>query len=113
MTVVLKKASSVISSFFQHTPGTQVADPIMFFDPDLDESEVSQACRVVEAEFTYLHLDQGSAEVRMLANVLIEVLTVLHIDCFLNLAEGERCGPMGSVLEMLTDILDGLPNLPT
>jgi len=94
MTVILKKASSVISSFFQHTPGTQVADPTMFLDPELDESEVGEVLGIVEAEFTYLQIDQGSTKVRMLANALIEILTVLHADCLLNLAEGERCGPM-------------------
>jgi len=56
MTVILKKASSVISSFFQHTPGTQVADPTMFLDPELDETEVGEVLGLVEAEFTYLHL---------------------------------------------------------
>jgi hypothetical protein len=66
MTVILKKASSVISSFFQHTPGTQVADPTMFLDPELEETEldeteleeteVGEVLGLVEAEFTYMHL---------------------------------------------------------
>jgi hypothetical protein len=56
MTVILKKASSVISSFFQHTPGIQVADPTMLLDPELDETEVGEVLGLVEAEFTYLHL---------------------------------------------------------
>ena len=58
-----------------------------------DESEVGQALGIVEADFFHLNLHQSSAEVGMLANVLIEILA-LHAECFSNLAERERCGPM-------------------
>jgi hypothetical protein len=58
--LVTLENSAAIGSF-THTPGTQVADPTMFLDPELeetelDETEVGEVLGLVEAEFTYMHL---------------------------------------------------------
>ena len=82
----LQNSAGLVSPLERKSPISQ--PPI-----NLDEPEVGETFGMVEADFFDLNFHQSSAEVGVLANVLIEILT-LHAECFLNLTEGERCGPV-------------------